>query len=60
MIPPIELIAEIEKLYHALSESVRLQAHYAELLNMYDGGERIVFKTAKEFLNRLDELEKNK
>ena len=48
-----KLIAENDKLKIALSESVRLQSHYAGLLNTYDGGERIVFKNAREWLERL-------
>ena len=37
----------------ALEESVKLQAHYAELLNMHDGGERIIFKSVKDWIERL-------
>lgn len=44
----------IEKLKRALEDSVRLQAHYAELLNGWDGGKRIVFKSVEEWLKRLD------
>lgn len=42
-----------DELYYALEESVKLQSHYANLLNMYDNGERIQFKDAKEWLLRL-------
>lgn len=38
---------------HALAESVKLQSHYAGLLNQYDGGQRIEFKDAEEWLARL-------
>jgi hypothetical protein len=41
------------ELEHALAESVKLQSHYAKLLNMYDGGKRICFKNSEEWLNRL-------
>jgi hypothetical protein len=41
----------------ALHESVKLQSHYAELLNMHDGGARIAFKDVDEWLARLKELE---
>jgi hypothetical protein len=42
-----------EDFREALELSVRLQAHYASLLNMHDGGERIVFATVDEWLARL-------
>ncbi len=38
---------------HALAESVKLQAHYAELLNMHDGGQRLIFPTVDAWLERL-------
>jgi len=41
--------------YRALAELVKLSSHYAELLNMYDGGERIVFKTPESWIERLRE-----
>ncbi len=46
-------IAELEE---GLRESVKLQAHYAKLLNMHDGGERMIFRTADEWLARLAEI----
>ena len=39
----------------ALQESVKLQSHYAEQLNMHDGGERRGFATAREWVERLKE-----
>jgi hypothetical protein len=39
----------------ALEESVKLQSHYATLLNMHDGGERITFTDAEAWLTRLRE-----
>lgn len=42
-----------EELERALEESVKLQSHYAELLNNYDSGERLIFKDAYEWLRRL-------
>lgn len=48
-----QLRNENEVLKKALAESVRLQSHYATLLNQYDGGERLVFKNAREWLERL-------
>jgi hypothetical protein len=43
----------------ALEESVRLQAHYAGLLNAYDGGARIQFQNAAEWIDRLRSLRKS-
>ena len=40
------LHAEIEALRVALEASVRLQSHYALLLNEYDDGERMTFDDA--------------
>jgi hypothetical protein len=37
----------------ALEESVKLQSHYAELLNAWDGGERLKFADAGEWIARL-------
>lgn len=42
-------------LARALEESVKLQTHYAELLNMYDGGKRIGFNSADAWIDRLRE-----
>lgn len=47
---------ENEKLENALRESVKIQSHYASLLNTYDGGKRIVFSDAEEWMERLDKL----
>jgi hypothetical protein len=41
------------KLAAALEESLKLQSHYAELLNIYDGGKRLQFATADQWLTRL-------
>ena len=45
-----------DEIYYALVESLRLQAHYAELLNMHDGGERMIFKDVKEWLLRIRKM----
>jgi len=45
-----------KELMVALTESVKLQSHYAKLLNMYDGGERRIFKSADEWVNRLRDI----
>ena len=42
-------------LREALEESLKLQSHYAVLLNCHDGGERRTF-TMKSWLARLKEL----
>ncbi len=47
-----ELKNQIAKLKDSLEKSVKLQGHYAKLLNMFDGGERIIFKDAEEWMNR--------
>lgn len=49
--------AEAARLKDALEQSVRLQAHYAGLLNDWDGGQRIVFADANAWLYRLAALE---
>jgi hypothetical protein len=47
--------ATVDELRIALEQAVRLQTHYAELLNMHDGGERIGFKDADAWIARLRE-----
>ena len=42
-----------DEIWYALEESVKLQSHYAELLNMFDNGQRLQFKNANEWLLRL-------
>lgn len=41
------------KLMIALEESVKLQSFYGQLLNTYDGGERMKFDNAEEWLMSL-------
>lgn len=60
-----QILAEIEKrepaqidLRDALRRSVELQSHYAELLNTHDGGKRMTFGSADEWLNQLAELKR--
>lgn len=53
-----DLIKENKELKIALEKSLTLQRHYAKLLNSYDGGERIVFNSAEEWLARLRKLGK--
>lgn len=38
----------------ALRNSVKLQSHYADLLNMYAGGNRLEFPSAEHWMDRLD------
>jgi len=45
---------------NALEESVKLQSHYAKLLNGYDGGTRFVFANGDAWLARLKELKPSK
>ena len=47
------LRARVAKLEEALEQSVELQSHYAELLNMHDGGQRLTFANAETWLDRL-------
>jgi len=53
------LEARIDELRAALEQSVKLQAHYAALLNEYDGGGRMVFRDAEHWLARLRELDEH-
>lgn len=46
---------DIERLKHGLIESLKLQSHYAELLNMYDGGTRKQFHSIFDWLDRVKE-----
>lgn len=47
--------AEIKRLRHSLEESVKLQSHYAGLLNAYDGGKRMQFIDSDAWITRLRE-----
>ena len=49
---------EIRDLWAALEESVKLQSHYASLLNMHDGGERKGFADAQARVDRLIDIGK--
>jgi len=53
---PEECMEYVKKLEEALEASVKLQSHYAELLNMYDAGTRLTFKNSEEWMMRLKEL----
>ncbi len=43
----------------ALEKSVKLQSHYAFLLNAHDGGRRLHFPDAEAWLARLREIDKS-
>ena len=43
------------ELMEALIESVKLQSHYAGLLNQYDGGKRLQFSCSAHWIQRLIE-----
>ena len=45
------------QIWAALEESVKLQSHYAALLNQYDGGNRRGFANAEAWCERHDEGE---
>ena len=48
------LQTRIQKLETALQKSVELQSHYAELLNAYDGGQRLQFENGDAWIVRLE------
>ena len=50
------LRARVAQLEAALKQSVELQSHYAELLNMHDGGQRLTFANVEAWLDRLAAL----
>ena len=52
----LALRARVAKLEAALKQSVELQSHYAELLNMHDGGQRLAFANVEAWLDRLAAL----
>ena len=49
--------AKLKQLQEALNESIKFQSHYAELLNIHDGGERIIFKNSEQWIKRLQALQ---
>jgi hypothetical protein len=54
--PTCTLEAQAKRMAGALEHSLKLQENYATLLNMYDGGERIIFNSVDEWVDRLKEL----
>lgn len=53
-----EIAESREVLELALSESLKLQSHYAKLLNMHDGGQRVGFESPAAWIARLRETGK--
>ncbi len=57
MIHAVQILAlvasELQDHRIALAESLKLQAHYATLLNMHDGGQRLVLEAPAEWFKRL-------
>ena len=51
-----EARARVAKLEAALQQSVNWQSHYAELLNMHDGGQRLTFANVEAWLDRFAAL----
>lgn len=47
-----------EEIWEALEESVRLQSHYATLLNMHDGGQRLTFQSPHDWIERLRQVKR--
>lgn len=52
----LEMQNELSQLRAALDESVKLQSHYAGLLNAHDGGKRMEFADREAWMERLAEL----
>lgn len=50
----------ITTLTNALEESVKLQSHYARILNDYDGGQRREFDSAEQWIERLEQTKEKK
>ncbi len=48
--------ADLDEVRAALEDLVQLQAHYAMLLNIHDGGQRHGFTSADEWIERRREL----
>jgi len=49
--------ASADELRTALDALIKLQAHYAKLLNLHDGGRRHAFTSTEEWLERLQQLD---
>lgn len=48
-----DLTTALENRNRALEESVKLQSHYAVLLNVIDGGRRLTFDCGQDWIDRL-------
>lgn len=49
-----------DEVWEALEQSVKLQSHYAALLNMYDDSKRMEFPNAGSWIQRLRTLDNEK
>lgn len=49
----LQLRGELARLRHGLDESLKLQNHYAVLLDMHDGGKRKRYASIDDWLARL-------
>ena len=54
----VQRAEEAAELREALEESVKLQCHYAKLLNQYDGGSRMTFENVDAWMARLREIKR--
>jgi hypothetical protein len=54
-----DLGALLHRTEAALEESVKLQSHYAKVLNLRDGGGRMTFATGQSWIERLLFLEEH-
>ena len=52
----VEEMNQIKLLESALWESLKLQSHYAKLLNQYDGGSRMTFNSVHKWITRLQNI----
>lgn len=52
----VRLSDALQVLTNALDESVKLQSHYAEILNDIDGGRRMQFADHEAWMNRIMNL----
>jgi hypothetical protein len=53
----LQLLTESFKIVsEALDESIKLQSHYATLLNSYDGGKRLTFANSTAWIKRLKKI----
>lgn len=49
-------VVEAERIRGALDKSIKIQSHYAKLLNGYDGGKRMTFSNSQKWIERLEKI----